>query len=124
MSLVRLEYVDVLETKNEKKSLEFSINLLKEPVNTNSLFALRVDGESMQPVIMDRTLLVADLSQKLVEDGKIYLVHYENALWVKQAKEKLGEMSFVSINEEYSHLVYQESEVHVVAKVVLSFHTF
>jgi phage repressor protein C with HTH and peptisase S24 domain len=124
LSLVILEYVDVLDGKNEKKVLEFSTDLLKEPVNKNSLFVIKVDGESMQPVIKDRTLVVADLSQKAVEDKGIYLVYKEDRMWIKQAKQEARGMTFVSINEAFSHLVYEEIDVRVVAKAVLSFNTF
>jgi len=124
MSTVSLDYVDVLGGKNEKKVLEFSIDLLPEPVNVNSLFVIKVDGQSMEPVIKDRTLVVADLSQKTVEDKGIYLVYENNKMWIKQAQEESTGMLFVSINSAYSHLVYKEASVRVVAKVVLSFNTF
>lgn len=124
MPLIALDYVDVLDGKNEKKVLEFSTYLLKEPVNKDSLFVIKVDGESMQPVIKDRTLVVADLSQKAVEDESIYLVYKEDMMWIKQAKQEARGMTFVSINEAFSHLVYEETDVRVIAKAVLSFNTF
>lgn len=124
MPLIALDYVDVLDGKNEKKVLEFSTDLLKEPVNKDSLFVIKVDGESMQPVIKDRTLVVADLSQKAVEDKSIYLVYKEDRMWIKQAKQEARGMTFVSINEAFSHLVYEETDVRVIAKAVLSFNTF
>jgi len=124
LSLVILEYIDVLGGKNEKKVLTFSMNLLPEPVNKESLFVIKVDGESMQPVIKDRALIVADLSQRVVEDQGIYLVYQDNRMWIKQAKQENSDMTFVSINKAFSHLVYNEVEVRVVAKVVLSFSTF
>lgn len=124
MSLVILEYVDVLGGKNEKKVLKFSMDLLPEPVNKESLFVIKVDGESMQPVIKDRALVVADLSQRVVETEGIYLVYQNNSMWIKQAKQENAGMTFVSINKAFSHLVYNEVEVRVVAKVVLSFSTF
>lgn len=64
-------------------------------MNKSSLFVIKVDGESMQPVIMDRTLIVADLSQKELEDGGIYLVYYDNNMWIKKAKEERTGMTFV-----------------------------
>ncbi len=123
MPLISLEYVDTLNADNEKKVLEFSTSLLKDPVNKNSLFVITVDGESMQPVIMDRTLVVADLSQREIIDDGVYLLYYENQMWIKQAKKEDKEVIFVSINEAYSHLVYKEVDVRVVAKAVLSFNT-
>lgn len=124
MSLTSLNYVDVLGGKNEKKVLTFSTELLKETVKKESLFVIKVDGESMQPVIQDRSLVVADLSQREVEDKCIYLLYYENKMWIKKAKQEVKSMTFVSINEAFSHLVYDESDVRVVAKAVLSFNTF
>ncbi|EDZ61386.1 protein containing peptidase S24-domain [Sulfurimonas gotlandica GD1] len=124
MSLITLEYVDALDANNEKKVLEFSTNLLKEPINKGSLFVIKVDGESMEPVIKDRTLVVADLSQRGVVDADIYLVYYENRMWIKKAKQESDGMTFVSINKEYGHLVYKEADVRVVAKAVLSFNSF
>lgn len=121
MPLITLEYVDTLDANNEKKVLEFSTNLLKDPINKGSLFVIKVDGESMQPVINDRTLVVADLSQREVVDASIYLIYYDNKMWIKKAKQELDAMNFVSINKEYSHLVYKQEEVRVVAKAILSF---
>lgn len=124
MSLITLNYVDVLGGKNEKKVLTFSEDLLKETVKKESLFVIKVDGESMQPVIQDRSLVVADLSQREIEDKGIYILYYENKMWIKKAKQEVKCMTFVSINEAFSHLVYDEPDVRVVAKAVLSFNTF
>lgn len=124
MPLITLEYIDILDGNNEKKLLEFSSDLLKEPVNKDSLFVLKVDGKSMEPVIQNRSLVVVDLSQKKIEDKSVYLVYTENKMWIKQAKVQAKRVTFVSINKDFSHLVYEEKEIRVVAKAVLSFNTF
>jgi len=121
LSLISIEYIDTLEGNNEKKVLKFSQELLSKPVNKASLFVIKVDGESMQPVIKNRTLVVADLSQREVEDKGVYLVYKDNKMWIKQAKKEKNEIIFISINEAYSHLVYKQSDVRVVAKAVLAF---
>lgn len=91
MSIVSLDYIDTLDTKNEKKVLEFSTDLLPTSVNIKSLFIAKVDGQSMEPVIKNRMLVVADLSQNILEDQEIYLVYYNDRMWIKQAKkEALG----------------------------------
>lgn len=124
MSLISIEYTDTLDGENEKKVLEFSQDLLPKGVNKASLFVIKVDGVSMQPVIKDRTLVVADLSQKEVQDKGIYLVYKDDRMWIKQAKKETNEMMFVSINEAYSHLVYKQTDVRVIAKAVLAFNSF
>jgi len=121
MSLIKLEYVDVFD-ENKTKDLVFSKHLIKKDFNEKSLMALLVDGESMQPVINDKAVIVADLSQKILIDESIYLVYYENKMWVK--KYNLKEEKFVSINPKFSHLVYCKDDVHLVAKVILTFTEF
>ena len=84
-----------------------------------SLFALLVDGKSMQPVINDRAVIVVDLSQKELLDNDIYVLHYEAKMWVKKYDSK--NQTFVSINSDFSHLVYKKDDVHTVGKVLITF---
>lgn len=118
--LITLEYKDAFDNNKDKK-IEFSSTLLTEPYNKDSLFALQVDGESMQPVIKNRSIVIADLSQKEITDESIYLIYHDNKMWIKKAKKDDTGISFVSINSDYSHLVYKQNEVHLVAKIILTF---
>lgn len=120
MDTIKLEYKDVFD-ENKTKELIFSKHLLYKPFNEKSLFALLVDGKSMQPVINHKAVVVADLSQKELIDDGIYLVYYENRMWVKRYS--LNKKEFFSINPDFSHLLYKEDEVHLVAKVILTFTT-
>ncbi len=83
MENIVLTYIDIFDD-NKEKTLEFSKYLLEDEVNKDSLFVLRVDGESMKPVINDKALVVVDLSKKQLLDGKIYIAYYENKLWIKK----------------------------------------
>lgn len=78
----------------------------------------------MQPVINDRALVIADLSQKEIINDSIYLIYKEDRMWIKKAFVSSSEIKFISINTEYSHLVYDLKDVHVVAKVLLTFTNF
>jgi len=118
MSLISLEYTD---TMGEKKSLKFSESLLQRAYNKASLFVMRVDGKSMQPLIQDRALVVVDLSQKELEDGAIYIVHCENRSWIKRAKIGENGAFFISINHDFAHLVYDAKSVRLIGRVLLTF---
>lgn len=118
MDTITLDYTDVFD-ENKAKSLVFSKHLLNDTFIEKSLFALIVDGKSMEPVINDRAVVVADLSQKELINGKIYLVYYENKMWVK--KYDKNKNIFLSINPEFSHLVYEADSVHIVSRVLLTF---
>jgi len=121
MDLIELEYVEVVNEIPTKKSLKFSKELLKQSYKLESLFVIKVEGESMQPLIQDSALIVADLSQVEVINEGIYIVYKENQMWVKQAKIQDENISFISLNKEYSHLVFQSNEARVVARAVLTF---
>ncbi|MFA9373548.1 S24 family peptidase [Poseidonibacter sp.] len=121
MSIISLEYHEIINNKVEKKQIEFSEYLLKEPYNLSSLFITKVDGQSMQPVINDKALVVADLSQQEYEDEKIFLVSKDNKMWIKKAKIINGEKYYVSINKDFSHLVYKYDDARMIARVLLTF---
>ena len=118
MNTINLEYVDIFDA-NKTKNLVFSKHLLKSDFKEKSLFALLVDGKSMQPVINDRAVIIADLSSKKLIDNKIYLVYYEEKIWVKKYDKQKD--IFFSINPDFSHLVYEKENVHLVAQVLLTF---
>lgn len=118
MNIIKLEYVDVFDD-NKSKEVIFSKHLINCDFNEKSLMALLVDGKSMQPVINDRAVVIADLSQKDLVNESIYLVYYENRMWVKKYDSKNEE--FFSINTDFSHLVYKKDEVHLVARVIFTF---
>lgn len=73
----------------------------------------------MQPLIKDRAVIVMDLSQKKLIGEDIYVVHYESKMWVKKFSSKDG--TFVSINPDFTHLVYKKDEVNIVGKVIITF---
>ena len=118
MSTINLEYTDIFDEQKTKK-LTFSKHLIKSEFKEKSLFPLLVDGKSMQPMINHKAVIVADLSNKILEDEKIYLLFYEKKMWVK--KYSLENKNFYSINPEFSHLVYKDNEVQVIAKVLITF---
>lgn len=121
MPTINLEFSEIIDNKVEKRDICFSSSLLKDPYSKESLFITKVDGESMQPVINDKALVVADLSQnEYIKDG-IFLVYYEDRMWIKKARDIKEEEHFVSINPDYSHLVYKKEDVRVIAKVLLTF---
>lgn len=121
MSLISLEFSEIIDGKVKKRQIEFSSSLIKESYSLSSLFITKVDGQSMQPVILDEALVVADLSQNEYIENGIFLVYYEDRMWIKKAKDISDGKYFVSINPDYSHLVYKKEEVRVIAKVLLTF---
>jgi len=118
VKMINLEYTDVFN-ENKTKKLIFSRHLIKQNFNEKSLFALIIDGKSMQPLISDKAVLVADLSLEDLVHDSIYLLYYEEKMWVKKY-DSLTDV-FFSINPDFSHLVYKKEDVHLVAQILLTF---
>lgn len=118
METIDLEYTDIFDD-NKVKKLSFSKHLINKKFKQDSLFALLVDGKSMEPVIKDRTVIVTDLSQKELIPDAIYIIYYEDKMWIKKCD--LTNNTFVSINPNFSHLIYDITQTHIVGRVLLSF---
>ena len=116
--MIELEYTDVFDD-NKIKKLQFSKHLITNQYNDKSLFAVLVDGKSMQPLIKHKSVIIADLSNKVLDNDGIYLLYYENKMWIKRYN--LKKKNFFSINPEFSHLIYNLNDVHLVGKVLLTF---
>ena len=121
MSTIRLEYHQEKNGKIVKKELVFSKDLLKNPYILESLFVIQVDGKSMQPFINDKSLVIADLSQKKFEDEGIFLVYKDDKMWIKKAKIINDKEFFISINPDFKHLIYDKDSSRIIAKAVLTF---
>ena len=121
MSKIKLEYHQEIYNKIVKKELEFEDDLIKIPHSKTSLFLSKVEGKSMQPFIKDGSLVVADLSQKEFENEAIFLIYKDNNMWIKKANMIEEKEFFVSINPDFSHLVYKKDDCRIIAKVLLFF---
>jgi phage repressor protein C with HTH and peptisase S24 domain len=121
MNTIKLEYHQEINKKLEKKELLFSKDLLKHPYTLESLFVIQVDGKSMQPLINDKALVVADLSFKEFENDGIFLVYKDDRMWIKKAKIIDNKECFISINPDFAHLVYEKNDTRIIAKAMLTF---
>lgn len=121
MNKIKLEYHEEINKEIIKRELEFEEDLIKVSFSRNSLFVSKVQGESMQPYIMDKSLVVADLSQKMFVDKDVYLIYKDDNMWIKKAETIENKDFFVSINPDFSHLVYHKDDCRIIAKVLLSF---
>ncbi len=82
---------------------------------------IQVDGKSMETLINDKALVVADLSKKEFENNKIFLVYKDDRMWIKKAKIIDNKEYFVSINPDFAHLVYEKKDTRIIAKTILTF---
>lgn len=75
---------------NTEQPLAFLSDWLRgQRMNPQQLVTFMAEGESMQPIIRDGSVLLVDLSQTHVVDGRIYALRYGDELRVKRLFKRL-----------------------------------
>lgn len=116
--MISLEYYDA----NHKKSiLEFSRYLIKEDFHEESLFIMKLDGKSMEPLVLHNSLVVLDLSKKNLLENSLYLISANNELFLKKYIFKDDSSTFTSINKDFENHKFFKKDVKVIAKALLTF---
>ncbi|EJX5614654.1 LexA family transcriptional regulator [Vibrio parahaemolyticus] len=89
---------------HHEECLLISSHLIPLPssVNFQNIIALKVDGDSMEPLISDMAIVLIDTSDKRIVDGKIYVYKQEDILRVKRLEYSVNGLIIKSINPEYA----------------------
>ena len=100
-------------------SFRFSRKWLREQnLEADKLSAVRVIGDSMEPLLREGDDLLVDLSGKPFRDG-IYVVRLEDSLLVKRVTlQGGGRFSLLSQNLSYPPLSVQAEDIDLVGRVV------
>lgn len=70
----------------------FSSAFLRRKGNPASMVVMKVQGDSMQPEIMDGDAVLIDQSKKEVRLGRIYAVGFEDAIYLKRIDKEPGKI--------------------------------
>ncbi len=63
-----------------------------------------IDGVAMKPIFEGECLILADLSDKLLEDGKIYCLEIGTQRWVRRVQILLDKIILMADNPEYADM--------------------
>lgn len=88
----------------------FSSAFLRRKGNPSSMVVMKVQGDSMQPEIMDGDAVLIDQSKKEVRLGRIYAVGFEDAIYLKRIDKEPGKIILKSVNPEYRPIVIELGE--------------
>ena len=100
-------------------AFRFSRKWLREHgLEASKLSAVRVSGDSMEPLLREGDDLLVDMSGKPFRDG-IYVVRLDDSLLVKRVTSQGGgRFSLLSQNLSYPPLAVQADEIELVGRVV------
>ncbi|PRZ48319.1 XRE family transcriptional regulator [Tritonibacter scottomollicae] len=117
------------EVSSEAGTQAYAFNrkwLDKRGLKPNTLSVISVRGDSMEPDLNDGDLVLIDLANTDLADGKIYAVQYSGNLFVKRVQYIPGDtVRLVSRNAQYAPIEIKTPEadgVRVVGRVVASMH--
>lgn len=108
--------------ENTVKNIKISSAIINIKTGDNVCF-INATGNSMQPVIDDRDLLLVDLSNKDFIDEGIYVVRLENTLLVKRLQKIPNGIVLISDNPQYAPITlnsdnFNENDAAIIGKVI------
>lgn len=111
------------EFDNPKDALAFKSEWLKRKgLNPDNLVIVYATGDSMEPVIREKDVLMIDTSQKAIIDGKIYGFTSGDGARVKQLFQKTGGgLKVCSLNKAHydEDLTAEEAaSINIIGRVV------
>lgn len=99
-----------LQVSAERKcSYAFPAPFLLRKGNPKEMVLMCVEGDSMQPEIMDGDMVLIDQSQKEIRLGRIFAVGFEEAIYLKRIDMLPGKVVLKSVNPAYPPLEFDIS---------------
>lgn len=110
---------------NKEENFELvPVKYLPNATSSNDLFCIFASGDSMEPAFNHGSLLVIDVSQKNIVDGKMYAFGKEATKRVKVFSYEKNGIKLSSLKAGYSDEFYRFDELSslkILGKVVLYF---
>ncbi|MCT7447203.1 LexA family transcriptional regulator [Aliarcobacter skirrowii] len=89
---------------------------------TESIIALNVTGDSMEPTLINKEIILFDKDNSDISKGGIFIVSTNIGLFVKRVSLKIdGSIELISDNKNYNSEIIQKSEfdtIQILGKVV------
>ncbi|MGJ9420447.1 helix-turn-helix transcriptional regulator [Massilia sp. CMS3.1] len=95
--------------------------LLKEGLSRDTLLAITVKGESMEPALYDGDVIVVNTRDTSLADGSVYVVNYEGEAIVKRLQRDAGQWWLTSDNADqrkYHRKLCKGAECILIGKVI------
>lgn len=80
-----------------------------DPKNLRAMIA---KGDSMEPLIMDKDVVIFDKSRQDVRDGKVYVVAWDGDIHVKKLFKVPSQLYLRSVNSEYKDVPIDLKDKH------------
>jgi phage repressor protein C with HTH and peptisase S24 domain len=98
-------------------------SLRKQGLTPDHLSAIRVDGESMEPILHSGDTVLIDHTRTSVEGEGIYVLRMDGHLYAKRLQRQFDGVAIISANKEYEKIVVPRDrldELEIVGRAVWS----
>lgn len=109
--------------ENVTDYLSFQTSWLSKKGASNSMVAMEVFGQSMEPVIREGDTVLIDQSQKQILAGAIYAVGVDDTILVKRLEKHPNKLVLCSDNKDYAPIYLEREDadkIRVIGKVIWS----
>ena len=87
-------------------------SLRKQGLTPDHLSAIRIDGDSMEPVLHSGDTLLIDHTRTAIEGEGIYILRLDGHLYAKRLQRNFDGVSIISTNKEYREVVVPRDRLH------------
>jgi len=103
------------------QSQEIYIDKKTGVLNPENFDAISIIGDSMRPIIEDRSIVLVDTSKKTLDGNGIYILNTTTGLFVKRIhKNPNGNIELISDNKLYPSTTMFTEEINIIDRVVAS----
>ncbi|UBU75595.1 helix-turn-helix domain-containing protein [Pasteurella multocida] len=86
-----------------------------------------VNGDSMYPTLKDGEEIIVDRSKRELDEGKIFVINHQGAMWVKKVRFNFNGIDLISDNSIYNPINLTTEEANsllIIGQVVRSHRNF
>lgn len=98
-------------------------SLRKQGLTPDHLSAIRIDGDSMEPVLNNGDTVLIDHTRTAIEGEGIYVLRFEDHLYAKRLQRNFDGVVIISENKHYQPVTVPRDRLHelqVVGRAVWS----
>lgn len=97
-------------------------SLRKKGLSPDSLAAVRVDGDSNEPVLSDGDTVMVDLSRNMLQGEAFYVIRLDDLLYAKRLQRMYdGSVKIISANSAYEPMTVPQNQLgslEIIGRVV------
>ena len=109
----------VLDRENVAVTLAFRRDWLhREGLHAHALVLLQVAGDSMEPSLRDRDVILVDRSDRAVRSDRVYVIRVDGEAFVKRLRRDGDSIRVLSDNQAYLPWLRHRDEIAVLGRVV------